>query len=214
MTFNQFDYDGGGGPKYSRASPAFLAYLGSDKYREYIRRLYLFQADPLNNSCPVFPEPPALDPGKGRQFEAGLGIQYKPLDKLQLSLDYNKSKLVRNETGRSVLDSNIFVLRSTYQFTRFVYLRARLNYESLNANLSSHILFGWTPAREPRFMSDTTTILITTVTAPSPANLSLDFAATAGRFLFARRTCFARVSDWPPTSFRLAALIMRLSNIA
>ena len=126
-------------------SAAFQSYLNSPEYRDYIRRLYLYQADPINNPYPDFAPPPALDPGTGRQFDVNVGFDYKPVDPLLISLDYRKSKLKRDDTGLIAFDTNIFSLRSTYSFTRFTYVRARWDYDTLVSNASGQLLFGWNP---------------------------------------------------------------------
>ena len=66
--FNALDYDFGANNRFNRVSPPFLAYLNSDEYREYLRLLAIYQADPDNNDFPN-PNAPRLDPGKGRQFD-------------------------------------------------------------------------------------------------------------------------------------------------
>jgi hypothetical protein len=142
--FNAFDFDFGAGPRYPRASSAFTAYLESPEYQEYIRQLYLFQQNP-NLPFPDLPSPPALDPGRGWQFDLNVGAEYKPIDPLRISIDYTKSRLTRNDTGREAFDTNIVTLRSTYQFSRFTYVRARWDYDSLRANASGQFLFGWNP---------------------------------------------------------------------
>ncbi|MBK8464821.1 MAG: hypothetical protein IPL32_03240 [Chloracidobacterium sp.] len=145
MIFNAFDYDFGAGHRYPRASAAFQDYLNSPEYLDYIRRLYLYQANPNTNPYPNFAPPPALDPGTGRQFDVNAGFEYKPIDPFRLSLDYTKSKLKRDDTGRIAFDTNIFSLRSTYSFTRFMYLRARWDYDTLTSNANGQFLFGWSP---------------------------------------------------------------------
>ena len=40
---------------------------------------------------------------------------------------------------------NIYSLRSTYQFTRFTFVRARVDYDSLSSRGRGQFLFGWTP---------------------------------------------------------------------
>ena len=40
---------------------------------------------------------------------------------------------------------NIYSFKSTYQFTRFVFVRARLDYDSLSSSVRGQYLFGWTP---------------------------------------------------------------------
>ncbi|MGI9054380.1 MAG: hypothetical protein ACR2F2_01125 [Pyrinomonadaceae bacterium] len=89
---------------------------------------------------------PNLDPGTDWQFDLNLGgAEYKPIDPLRVSIDYTKSRLKRNDTGNVAYDTNIFSLRSTYQFTRFLYTRLRVDYDTLNANTSGQFLFGWNP---------------------------------------------------------------------
>ena len=64
---------------------------------------------------------------------------------LNLRLEYTKDRLVRNDTGLIAYDSNILALRSTYQFTRFTFMRARVDYDTLAANIRGQFLLGWTP---------------------------------------------------------------------
>ena len=143
--FNAFDYDFGSGFRYPRVSPAFLTYLNSPEYNEYLNQVYSYQQNPAL-PFPTAPNPPALDPGKGRQFDLEVGGEYKPLDPLRISLNYRKSSLIRNDTGREAFDTNIFTLRSTYQFTRFIFTRLRVDYNSLTSNVSGQALFGWNPS--------------------------------------------------------------------
>ena len=145
---NAFDFDFGAGNRYPRTSPAFREYLSSPEYQLYLQQIYAHQADPVNNPNPYpdnLPPGPALDPGRGWQFDLNLGGEYKPIDPLRVSLDYRKSRLIRNDNGGRAFDTNIFSLRSTYQFTRFIYLRLRADYDSLSRNTSGQFLFGWNP---------------------------------------------------------------------
>lgn len=143
--FNSMDYDFGAGYRYPRASPAFQNYLTSPEYIDYINKLYLYQANPNVNPYPAFAQPPALDPGPGYQFDMNAGFEYRPTDPFRFSLDYTKSKLTRHDTGRVAYDTNILSLRSTYSFTRFAYVRARWDYDTLSSNASGQLLFGWNP---------------------------------------------------------------------
>ncbi len=143
--FNSFDFDFGAGPRYPRASPAFQSYLSSPDYNDYIRLLYLYQADPVNVPPPNFPQPPQLDPGKGRQFDLEVGGEYKPVDPFRISLNYTKSRLTRDDTRLQAYDTNIFTIRSTYQFTRFIFTRLRYDYDTLSRRASGQLLFGWNP---------------------------------------------------------------------
>ncbi|MEW6734263.1 MAG: DUF5916 domain-containing protein [Acidobacteriota bacterium] len=111
-----FDFDFGAGPRFPRVSPAALA----------------------NPKAP-------LDPGAGNLLDVNLSFAYQPTDALRVTLDYTKSKLTRRDTGRVAFDTNIYSLRATYQFTRFTFVRARIDYETLFANAQGQFLFGWTP---------------------------------------------------------------------
>ena len=140
FNFNAFDFDFGAGSRFPRASPAFQNFLNSPEYAEYIRRLLINPNDPNN-----FLNVPGLDPGKGRQFEASVGGDYKPINPLRIALEYTKSRLTRSDNKRTAFDTNIVTLRSTYQFTRFTFLRTRLDYDSLSSNVSGQILAGFNP---------------------------------------------------------------------
>lgn len=124
-TFGAMDFDFGGGPKYPRVSPAYLTWY----------------ADP--NRDPD--DEPALDPTPGNALDIDTGFTYKPINPLNMSIGYTKARLVRNDNGRVAFDDNIFVLRGTYQFTRFTFLRARVDYNSLDARVRGQAIFGWAP---------------------------------------------------------------------
>ncbi len=139
--WNAFDFDFGAGNRFPRVSPAFIAYQNSPEYRAYLLRRQTNPNDP--NDFP--PSTPPIDPGTGDQFNIDAGFEYKPVNALRLSLDYTKSKLTRNDTDRTAFNTNIFTLRSTYQFTRFTFVRVRLDYDSLVSNARGQLLFGWNP---------------------------------------------------------------------
>jgi len=143
--FNAIDYDFGAGPLFPRASPAFQSYLASPEYNHFIQQLYLYQADPENTAYPNFPNPPQLDPGTGWQFDAEVGGEYKPIDPLRISINYTKSRLKRDDSGEVAFDTNIFSVRSTYQFSRFTFVRTRIDYDSLRRNVGGQFLVGWNP---------------------------------------------------------------------
>jgi len=116
--YGGMDYDFGGGPKYPRVSPAALQF------------------------GQLFPQ---LDPGPGRGLDLNGSFSYKPTNELSLSLDYTKSRLRRYDTQLVAFDDNIYTLRGTYQFTRFTFARARVDYDSLNSNVRGQFLLGWAP---------------------------------------------------------------------
>jgi hypothetical protein len=113
----QLDYDLGAGRKYPRVSRAAL----------------------LNPNNPY-------DPGPGNQFFIESSLRYQPTSALQMQLNYNKSRLVRDDTGLTAFDENIFSFRSTYTFTRNTFLRTRVDYSTVSTRLRPQLTFGWTPS--------------------------------------------------------------------
>ena len=112
---NAFDYDFGASDRYPRVAPAAL--LGSSR----------------------------LDPGKGFSFQYKLGLGLQPTEPWSVKLSYEREKLRRNDNKLTAFDSNIYSLRSTYQFTRFIFTRVRLDYETVDGTINSQLLFGWSP---------------------------------------------------------------------
>jgi hypothetical protein len=130
-TWGQLDYDLGNGPNFPRVSQPFLAY-----------RQQCADNPPLCNSLPV----PGLDPGAGKQFFIESVFRYQPTSSWQAQLNYNKVRLTRYDTGGTAFDDNIFSLRSTYQFTRDIFARLRLDYSTLSARVRPQFVVGWTPS--------------------------------------------------------------------
>ena len=85
------------------------------------------------------------NPRPGPQFDAEVFAEVKPIDPLRISASYRKSRLVRAEDRVRAFDSDIISVRSTYQFTRFIYTRVRLDYDSMRDNFAGQLLFGWNP---------------------------------------------------------------------
>jgi hypothetical protein len=112
-----FDFDFGAGPNFPRVSPTALN---------------------LGQGAP-------LDPGAANSFDVDANINYKPTSALNLSLEYTKARLTRRDTGLMAFDDNIYVARGTYQFTRFTFARARIDYDTLASNARGQFLLGWTP---------------------------------------------------------------------
>jgi hypothetical protein len=114
--WDTFDLDLGNGFRFPRVSPAALA----------------------------DPDAP-LDPGPGGESYLNLSLAYQPTSALRTTFEMTKNMLVRNDNGLKAFDTNLFTSRTTYQFTRFLFARARLDYDTLNANMHGQFLFGWTP---------------------------------------------------------------------
>jgi len=85
------------------------------------------------------------DPGPGNSLNVNLNLNFQPTNALHASLGYTKSRLIRWDTGLTAFDDNITSLQSTYQFTRFIFARARIDYTTLSSNIRGQFLFGWTP---------------------------------------------------------------------
>ncbi len=114
--WGEHDFDFGAPPKFQRVSPASL----------------------------LDPDAP-LDPGRGGLLYTNGNITYKATNDLNMTFSFNKNRLKRYDTGRIAFDENIYSLRTTYQFTRFTFLRARIDYDTLIANVRGQFLLGWTP---------------------------------------------------------------------
>ena len=113
---NSFDFDFGALPKFVRVSPAAIA-------------------NPLA----------AQDPGPGKSFNLDFGVNYLPTKPLSMSMSVNHSYLRRNDTGLLAYQDSIYSFRSTYQFSRFMFARARVDYDTLSSNARGQFLFGYTP---------------------------------------------------------------------
>jgi hypothetical protein len=114
--WNSFDFDFGAGPKFIRVSPAGLA-------------------DP---SAP-------LDPGPGNSVDLNFSFDYQPTKPLSMSLSFSQSNLRRNDTKLLAFQDNIYSFRTTYQFNRFTFVRARVDYDTLSSEARAQFLFGYTP---------------------------------------------------------------------
>lgn len=134
--FGAFDFDFGAGRRFPRRSPSYLAF--SDLVQQCGITV------PTPPFCTTLSEP-GLDPGKGWQFDFQAGVTYNPTDPLRISVDYTKSQLTRDDNKQVAFDTNIVTLRTTYQFSRFTYVRARWDYDSLRSNATGQLLFGWNP---------------------------------------------------------------------
>jgi hypothetical protein len=128
-----FDYDFGAGRRFPRVSPVAIAAREADEA----------------GLCDV-EEPPAvcsapLDPGRGGLFEFRGSFAYQPTNALRSTLDYTRNRLRRYDTNLVAFDVNLISWRTTYQFTRFLFARARIDYETLPRRARGQFLLGWTP---------------------------------------------------------------------
>jgi Domain of unknown function (DUF5916)/Carbohydrate family 9 binding domain-like len=116
-TAGLMEYDFGAGPRFPRVSRAAVEH-GQDA---------------------------ALDPGPGDQLLISATIRYQPTGAFQTQLNYNKQRLVRDDTHLLAFDDNIYSSRSTYQFTRNTFARLRVDYSTLAARLRPQFVLGWAP---------------------------------------------------------------------
>jgi hypothetical protein len=115
-SWDVFDYDFGASPKFPRVSPAALADLNSP-----------------------------LDPGPATSHSVGADVTWRPVNALRTSLEASRNTLVRNDNRRTAYDATLLSWRTAYQFTRFVFLRLRTDWDSGRATLRGQYLCGWTP---------------------------------------------------------------------
>ena len=85
------------------------------------------------------------DPGPGDFLHFDGSVTYQPTTALSATLNYTKEKLTRYDTGRVAFDENIVSLRTTYQFSRFLFARGRIDFDSIAANYKGQFLLGYTP---------------------------------------------------------------------
>jgi hypothetical protein len=127
------DYDFGAGPLYPRVSPVALAAAAA---------VASGLCDSINP--PLACKAP-LDPGPGDFLHFDGGITYQPTAALSATLNFTKERLRRYDTGLVAFDENIVSLRSTYQFSRFLFARGRVDFDSLASNVKGQFLLGYTP---------------------------------------------------------------------
>jgi uncharacterized protein DUF5916/cellulose/xylan binding protein with CBM9 domain len=129
-----FDFDFGAGDKFPRVSPPALA----------VRRAEQIGLCNDQDHLPAVCTAPQ-DPGAGNLLHLEANLTYQPTNAWRNTLNFTKDRLVRHDTGLVAFDDNIIALRSTYQFTRFIAARARIDYDTLASSVRGQFLFGWTP---------------------------------------------------------------------
>lgn len=131
--FGTFDFDFGGGARYPRVSPGAIAARNAAA-----AGLCAGAIRPAVCNAP-------LDPGPGAAFHIDGNVSYQPSTPLNFTLSFTKERLRRYDTDQLAFDENIVSLKSTYQFTRFIFARGRVDFDSLASNVKGQFLFGWTP---------------------------------------------------------------------
>jgi hypothetical protein len=124
------DFDFGAGPKFPRVSPGALAAAAA-------KERGLCAANPICNA--------PLDPGPGDFWHLDGTFTYQPTNALRATLSFTKERLRRYDTGLLAFDENIVSLKTTYQFSRFLFARGRVDFDSLASNVKGQFLLGYTP---------------------------------------------------------------------
>jgi hypothetical protein len=130
----QLDYDFGAGRRFPRVSPSAIAAREANSRGLCTGDL----SDPA--ACAN-----QFEPGGGGYLYTNGNITYKATKDLNMTFSFSKNRLVRDDTGLVAFDSNIASLRTTYQFTRFAFARARIDYDSTTSLYRGQFLFGWAP---------------------------------------------------------------------
>ncbi len=141
INFNMFvnrvagslDFDFGAEPRYPRVS------IPAVTQRNAVAA-GLCNVSPLPAVCRA-----PLDPGPGAFFHIDAGVGYQPSSALNINLSLTKERLRRYDTHLLAFDENIVSLKATYQFTRFIFARGRVDYDTLASNVKGQFLFGYTP---------------------------------------------------------------------
>jgi len=131
--WGDLDFDFGAGPKFPRVSPTALAATAA-------------RANGLcvGNNQPAVCNAPQ-DPGPGDFLHIDGTLTYQPTTALSATLNFTKERLRRYDTGLLAFDENIVSLRSTYQFSRFLFARGRVDFDSIASNVKGQFLLGYTP---------------------------------------------------------------------
>lgn len=87
-----------------------------------------------------------INPGTGRSLSVAGRVELQPLDALRISFDHARNRLVRDDTGRVAFDELLYSTQATYQFTTFIFARARLDYTTLGQHKRGQVVLGWTPS--------------------------------------------------------------------
>ncbi len=87
-----------------------------------------------------------INPGTGRSLSVAGRVELQPLDALRITFDHARNRLVRDDTGRVAFDELLYSTQATYQFTSFIFARARVDYTTLGQHTRGQVVLGWTPS--------------------------------------------------------------------
>ena len=133
QSYGNLDFDFGAGPRFPRASIPAVAARNAQA------------AGQCNGANPPAVCRAPRDPGPGSFFSMNASVTYQPSTPLNLTMSFTKQRLRRNDTHPLAFDENIVSMRGTYQFTRFIFARGRIDFDSIASSVKGQFLFGWTP---------------------------------------------------------------------
>jgi hypothetical protein len=87
-----------------------------------------------------------IDPDTGRSLSITGRIELQPIDSLRITFDHARNRLVRDDSGRVAFDELLYSTQATYQFTAFLFARARVDYAIPTQHTRSQVVLGWTPS--------------------------------------------------------------------
>ncbi|MDQ1707080.1 MAG: hypothetical protein QOJ88_291 [Pyrinomonadaceae bacterium] len=134
------DFDFGAGPKFARVSPTAVAAAAAAASGSCAQSP---AGAPQKILSPVCNAP--QDPGPGDFWHFDGAVTFQPTTALSATLNFTKERLRRYDTGLLAFDENIVSLRSTYQFSRFLFARGRVDYDSIISSVKAQFLLGYTP---------------------------------------------------------------------
>lgn len=150
------------GPSSERGAPfkAVQAFIESTPNRQFFINVFMdytwgimeydFGAGPdfprVSRAAVDFGQGAGQDPGPGDQLLLETTFRYQPTTAFQTQLNYTKRHMTRQDTRLVAFDDNVFSWRSTYQFTRDIFARLRVDYSTLNKRVRPQFVLGWTPS--------------------------------------------------------------------
>ncbi len=85
-----------------------------------------------------------VNPFLGNRFRIHAAANFQPNDKLNQYFSYQHTSLDRRSDGDRVYDYHILLSRTTYQFNRYLFIRALVQYDSYREKVLSDLLASFT----------------------------------------------------------------------
>jgi hypothetical protein len=85
-----------------------------------------------------------IDPFLGKKIYLRIGAQFQPNDRISQTIQYTYQDFHRADDGAHVFDLNMLVSRTTYQFSRSLFIRALVQYDSYSKKVLTDLLASFT----------------------------------------------------------------------